>query len=66
MPTFAEQMVTKLEALLLANVGAQSVMIDGQSVTYADLEKKYDYWTSQVAVAQGTKPRVASINLRGF
>lgn len=65
-PTFAETMVTKLETLLLANAGAESVSLDGQAVTFADLERKYDYWKSRVALEQGTKPRVASINLGGF
>ena len=65
-PTFAEQMVTKLEALLLENAGVQSVNVDGQAVTFTDLQRQYDYWKGKVARESGTRPRVASVNLGGF
>ena len=64
--SFASDQVTRLETLLAANVGAQSVNVDGQSVTYADLLRQYDYWMSRAAREQGTRPRVAQINLGDF
>jgi sulfur carrier protein ThiS len=64
--SFSSDQVTRLETLLAANVGAQSVNVDGQSVTYADLLQQYDYWKSRAAREQGTRPRVAQINLGDF
>lgn len=64
--TFAQQMLTKIEALLLANPGVQSITIDGESVSYVDLMKQYDSWASRVARETGTKPRVFQIDLGGF
>jgi len=63
MPTFAETMVTKLETLLTASVGLQSVNVDGRAVTYQQLRGEYDYWKSRVAREQGTRPRVAQVDL---
>jgi hypothetical protein len=57
-------MVTKLEAVLLANVGLKSVEFDGTKVAYADLEAKYDYWKARLAAEQGMKPRISTIDLR--
>ena len=65
MTTFAEDMVTSLETLLAANVGVTSVTVDGQSVTYADLLKQYNYWKSRVARASGDKPPLSTIILGG-
>jgi sulfur carrier protein ThiS len=64
--SFTSDQVTRLETLLAANVGAQSVNVDGQSVTYADLLRQYDYWKSRAAREQGTRPRVSQINLGDF
>lgn len=65
-PTFAQQMVTKLQAMLLANAGLESVMIDGIATKFSDLEAKLAYWQSKVDAEQGTRSRVTSINLGGF
>lgn len=62
--TFAEKMLAKLEELMLTNVGVQSVSIDGQSVSYIDLQKQHAYWAKQVAIEQGTNPTITTINLR--
>lgn len=65
-PTFAEQMVAKLEGLLLQSAGLQSVNVDGEAVTFADLEKRYDYWKGRVASESGARPISATIDLGGF
>jgi hypothetical protein len=65
-PTFNARMVAKLEALLLENVGAQSVTVDGQSVAYADLVEQLATFEKRLAIEQGTKRRVAGIHLGGF
>ena len=66
MSTFAEQQVSRLEALLAANTGVDSVMVGSRSVKYADLLKQYDYWKAIVAREGGERPRAAQINLSGF
>ncbi len=66
MSTFAEQQVSRLEALLVANTGVDSVMVGTRSVKYGDLLKQYDYWKSVVARESGSRPRAAQINLGGF
>ncbi len=63
MPTFAENMVEKYQALLLANAGVKNVNVDGQNLTLDDLEKKLDYWSRKVSRADGSRPRVMQINL---
>jgi hypothetical protein len=63
MATFAEQMVAKYEALLLANAGATSVAVDGVQVSYADLEAKYQHWSRAAARAAGTTPGVSTVAL---
>lgn len=65
-PTFAEQMVTKLEALLLANPGASSINIDGTATSYVDLEARLQQYRAQVAREQGTRPRLKTFDLGGF
>jgi len=64
-PTFAEQMVTKFETLLLASAGLQSVSVDGQTMTVSDLEAKWQFWSNKVAKESGTKPRLAVIKMGG-
>ena len=66
MATFAEQMVTKLEAILLENAGVQSVSIDGQSVSYADLKAEHEYWRQRVLKESGKRPVISMIRLDGF
>ena len=65
-PSFNQQMVTKLQALLLKNVGVQSVTVDGVAVSYADLQRELDHYEARLARENGTKPRIARINLGGF
>jgi hypothetical protein len=64
-PTFAEQMVAKYETLLLQSAGLQSISVDGQSMSVADLESKWQYWKNQVARENGTKPRLSVIKMGG-
>ena len=61
--TFAEQMLEKYEELLLANAGLKQVSVDGQTVSYAELERRYEFWRRRVAVERGSRPRSASIKL---
>jgi hypothetical protein len=65
-PTFNEQMVTKRQALLLANPGAEVISVDGTSTTFVDLQTRLNWFQSQVAREQGTKPMSAGIRLGGF
>jgi hypothetical protein len=64
-PTFAERMVTKLETLLEQSAGLASVNVDGEAVTFADLEARYDYWKGRVALENGARRRSSSIYLGG-
>jgi hypothetical protein len=65
-PTFAEQMVSKLETLLLSNPGAQTVTFDGLTVSYDELTDRYDYWRKQVLREQGKKQTFQQVDLGGF
>lgn len=65
-PTFNAQMVAKLQSLLLANVGAQSVSVDGQAVTYADLVVRLEQFETRLAAEEGRRPRVFQHDLGGF
>lgn len=64
--SFASNQVARLETLLTQNVGAVSVTVGGNTVTYDDLLKQYDYWKSKQARENGTRPRAAQIYLGGF
>jgi len=64
--TFAEKMVSKYEALLEANAGVKQVTVDGQAVSYGDLEQRLEYWRRKVAVERGKRPRAAGIRLDRF
>ncbi|MCE9605076.1 MAG: hypothetical protein K8U03_09275 [Planctomycetia bacterium] len=64
MATFAENMVTKLEAVLLESAGLASTTIDGVTVALSDVEAKYEFWKAKVARENGRKPRVSTISLR--
>jgi hypothetical protein len=66
MTTSAETQVAKYEALLATSAGLDSVMVDGQSVRYVDLEAKCRRLKREVARQAGTRPQAASINLGGF
>lgn len=64
--THAQKMVAKLGTMLLDNAGLTSVNVDGQAVSYADLEKKYAHWERKVLREQGKAPRISRIRLDRF
>ncbi len=64
--TFEEQMIEKLQTLLLANPGVEEVVVDGQRVKYANLTAQLDYWQRRVNEAGGMRPRASSIKLDGI
>ncbi|MDE2100064.1 MAG: hypothetical protein KGL39_22610 [Patescibacteria group bacterium] len=66
MPSFAAAQVARLETLLSQCVGVQSITVDGQTVTYADLLAQYQFWKRRAAVENGTRPFVSQINLGNF
>lgn len=69
MAVTAAEMVEKIRAALLAHpVGVVSVTVDGQTVQYSRKEAldELKHWTREAATTAATRPRVASINLRGF
>lgn len=65
MPTFAEEMVAQLETLLRENVGVQTVSFGGQTVSYADLQRQYEYWQAQAAKSTGKRPFIRSLTMEG-
>lgn len=64
--TFAEQMVQKLEAALLANPTAQSITIGGVTTSFADVQKRLSYFYGQCAKEQGERATFTGINLARF
>ena len=62
-PTHAEQMVTILQARLLALAGVQETSVDGERTILRDLKAELAYWERKVAIEKGTKPRIAAIDL---
>jgi hypothetical protein len=62
-PTYNEQMVAKLQALLLTNAGAASISLDGHSVSFADLERRLQMFEKRVDLEQGRVKRFQSIRL---
>lgn len=63
MATFAEDQVTRMEALITKMGGMTSMTIDGRQVSIGDLIEQYEYWQKKVAIAAGTRPRAFSVNL---
>ena len=63
-PTMAAQVVAKIEAAILASPLAESISLDGQSVSMGDAISKLEYWRRRVARENGTRPVIASINLQ--
>ena len=61
--SFAQQMVERLEALLLENVGFTSVNVDGRSVSYADLTAQYEIWKNKADRENGKRPTFSRIRL---
>jgi len=66
MATHAEQMVEKLEQLLLENAGLTEVNIDGQKTAYADLEAKLEHWQAKVRQERSGKATISTIRLDRF
>ena len=62
---FTRRMVAKYRELLLSAAGLSSVTIDGQVVSYQDLEASYRSWTKKLATLDGTRPQLVSIDLSG-
>lgn len=65
-PTFAEQMVSKLETVLLESAGLKTVSVSGTVTTFDDVQRQYEFWKSKVAREQGRKPRLVRVDLSGF
>jgi len=59
----AEQMVTKLESLMLLSAGMRSVTVDGQTVQVSDLKSDWEYWQDKVAQEDGTNPGYMTVDL---
>ena len=66
MASFAAQQVNRLELLLQENVGVVNVTVDGQTVSYDDLLKQYQFWKSRAARENGTRPRTSQVWLGGY
>lgn len=60
---FTRRMVAKYRELLLKAAGLQSITIDGQAVSYADLEARYSDWIGRLAQLDGTLNAVLTIDL---
>lgn len=65
MATHAETMLAKYEALLERNAGVASVNTDGTTVSFQDLEKRWQFWRKQVAREQGRARRYKSVDMSG-
>lgn len=63
MATYAENMLHKVETLLESAAGLNAVNIDGQVVTFADLEAKRKHWQQEVARESGARPAASTIDL---
>jgi hypothetical protein len=63
--SFAEQMVTKIQELLLESGGLKSITVDGQTVSVADLKKDLEYWEGRVSSEDGTNPSWMTVNMSG-
>jgi hypothetical protein len=65
-PTFARQMLAKIEAALLRmEPGVRSATFNGQTVTYDDLQALWQRWSTEVAKENGTITKIVPLNLGG-
>jgi hypothetical protein len=65
--SFASNQVARIETLLTQLVGVTGpVTVDGQTVTYGDLKKEYEYWKRRQARENRTRPITAQIYLGGY
>ncbi len=65
-PSFNQQMVTKLQALLLANPGASTITIDGTVTAFVDVQQRLNYFQNQLARETGAKQVFNGIVLGSF
>ncbi|MBA4032958.1 MAG: hypothetical protein C0478_18985 [Planctomyces sp.] len=65
-PTFAEEMLAKVEDLLRKSSGLKTVTWDGKTVQYEDLLAQRDRWRREIAQEQGKRSRVLGVDLSGF
>lgn len=63
--TFNEQMVSILEARALELAGVRETGADGDRVVLQDIKKELEYYRRQVAIEQGTRPRMTQIQMGG-
>jgi len=61
--TQADKMLQYYADLLHKAGGKQRITVDGQSVTFGDLEKKHAKWERKVALQKGDRPEVRRIDL---
>jgi len=61
----AAEILANLEKHLKVAAAVGSATVDGFTVSYGDLEKRYKFWKSQAAREAGNRPRAAQINLSG-
>lgn len=64
MATHAQQMITKLQEVLLESAGLDSCTIDGVTVKVKDVEAQLRIWERRRAIERGAIRRVSSIDLR--
>ena len=63
-PTFTQEMVDRIEAVLLESVGMREVTVNGTKVAYDQAERLYNYWKGRLAREQGS-PRCVRLDLSG-
>ena len=63
--SLAQQMVEKLESLLLNNPGASEIEVDGQKVKYVDLVQRYEYWVRKYNKEKGLFSNIRRLDLGG-
>lgn len=61
---FAQYMVNKYRLALADNAGMTSIALDGQTVAYADIENRYDYWQAKLGRLNGSRPPLVGVDLR--
>lgn len=61
--TQADKMLQYYADLLHKAGGKQRITVDGQSVTFGDLEKLNAKWKREVARQKGGRPEIRSIDL---
>lgn len=64
-PTFAEQMLARIEAALLESAGVKSAVIAGQTVSFDDLVAQRDHWRREIQKEQGGRPLMLEVHMGG-